>query len=107
MRERAMAQGHAIAVAVNAAKKMCRDPLDQSNSPGSQQVNCGSVSVACAVFDRLDAMRSAAKASRRDMAELLPEIGHRSIDVDVENVRVEGNTLHGHDAVFHVDSEDL
>jgi len=46
LREKGMAQGRAIATAVNAAKKMCA--TGDLNFPGSQQVNPGSRAEACA-----------------------------------------------------------
>jgi hypothetical protein len=59
LKKKGMAQGHAIASAVNAAKKMCR--TGDLNFPGSQQVNAGSKAEACAAVAQWKADRPNAK----------------------------------------------
>lgn len=56
--EKGMAVGHAIAVAVNAAKKMCA--TGDVNWPGLQQVNPGSRGEACAAVAEWEAKKAAA-----------------------------------------------
>jgi len=60
--QKGMSISHAIATAVNAAKKMCL--TGDLNWPGLQQVNPGSRAEACAAVARWEAMKAAAKASR-------------------------------------------
>jgi len=48
LRAKGMTESHAIATAVNAAKKMCSNAADALNFPGAQQVNPGSKAEACA-----------------------------------------------------------
>lgn len=57
-----MTYSHAIAVAVNAAKKMCA--TGDLNWPGLQNVNAGSRAEACAAVARWEAMKAAAKARK-------------------------------------------
>jgi len=54
-------ESHAIATAVNAAKKMCR--TGDVNFPGKQQVNAGSRAEACAAVAQWEKMKAKAKAS--------------------------------------------
>ena len=54
-------ESHAIAVAVNAARRMCSS--GDVNWPGIQQVNPGSRAEACAAIARWNAMRARARAS--------------------------------------------
>lgn len=58
-----MSTSHAIATAVNASKKMCA--TGDLNFPGLQNVNPGSRGQACAAVARWNAMKAAAKASRK------------------------------------------
>lgn len=51
-----MDRSHAIAVAINAAKKMCA--TGDLNWPGLQSVNPGSRAEACAAVARWEAMKS-------------------------------------------------
>ena len=60
--QRGMSISHAIATAVNAAKRMCA--TGDLNWPGLQQVNPGSRAEACAAVARWTAMKTAAKAAR-------------------------------------------
>lgn len=60
--EKGMSISHAIATAVNAAKKMCA--TGDLNWPGLQNVNPGSRAEACAAVARWEAMKAAAKASQ-------------------------------------------
>lgn len=53
---------HAIATAVNAAKRMCA--TGDLNFPGSQSVNPGSRAQACAAVAKWNAMRARARAHR-------------------------------------------
>lgn len=57
-----MSEGHAIAVAVNAAQRMCES--GDTNFPGAQQVNPGSRAEACAAYARWNAAKARAKAAR-------------------------------------------
>lgn len=57
-----MSISHAIATAVNAAKKMCA--TGDLNWPGLQNVNPGSRAEACAAVARWEAMKAAAGAKR-------------------------------------------
>lgn len=52
-----MTKSHAIAVAINAAKKMCA--TGDVNWPGMQHVNMGSRAEACAAVARWEAMKAA------------------------------------------------
>jgi HK97 family phage major capsid protein len=58
-----MSTGHAIATAVNAARKMAADPADQSNWPGKQHVNPGSRAEAAAAVAQWEAMKAAHSAT--------------------------------------------
>ncbi|MCL6437223.1 MAG: hypothetical protein K6T51_01320 [Rubrobacteraceae bacterium] len=60
--ERGMTISHAIAVAVNVAKKMCA--TGDLNYPGIQQVNPGSRAEACAAVAEWEAKKAAIKAKR-------------------------------------------
>lgn len=60
LRRKGFKKSHAIATAINAAKKMCR--TGDLNFPGSQQVNPGSKAQACAAIARWDAMKASTKA---------------------------------------------
>lgn len=55
-----MSTSHAIATAVNAAKKMCS--TGDLNWPGLQDVNPGSRSQACSAVSRWEAMKASARA---------------------------------------------
>ncbi|MBA8827929.1 hypothetical protein FHX42_005336 [Saccharopolyspora lacisalsi] len=55
-----MSESHAIATAVNAAKKMCRS--GDTNWPGKQDVNAGSRAEACASVREWEAMKRRANA---------------------------------------------
>jgi hypothetical protein len=57
-----MSHSHAIATAINAAKKMCA--TGDLNWPGLQNVNPGSRAQACAAVARWEAMKAAARARR-------------------------------------------
>ena len=57
-----MSISHAIATAVNAAKRMCA--TGDLNWPGLQQVNPGSRAEACAAVARWNAMKASAAAKR-------------------------------------------
>jgi len=57
-----MSISHAIATAVNAAKKMCR--TGDLNWPGLQNVNPGSRAEACAAVARWEAMKASAAGKR-------------------------------------------
>ena len=61
-REKGMTISHAIATAVNAAKKMCA--TGDLNWPGLQNVNPGSRAEACAAVARWEAMKAGAKAKK-------------------------------------------
>lgn len=54
-------RSHAIATAVNAAKKACS--TGDLNFPGSQRINPGSRAQACAAVAKWNAMRARARAS--------------------------------------------
>jgi HK97 family phage major capsid protein/HK97 family phage prohead protease len=97
-----MSESHAIAVAVNAAKKMCA--TGELNFPGHQTVNPGSRAEACAAVAAWTAKKAQAHADNRSE---MSELETRTVDVDLEQVRTEGNKLIGHAAVFNVESEDL
>lgn len=58
LRAKGMTEGHAIAVAVNACRRMCA--TGDANFPGIQNVNAGSRSEACAAIARWEAMKAAA-----------------------------------------------
>lgn len=60
--EKGMTIGRAIAVAVNAAKKMCA--TGDLNFPGLQQVNPGSRTEACEAVAEWEAKKKAIKAKR-------------------------------------------
>jgi hypothetical protein len=60
--EKGMDISHAIATAVNAAKKMCL--TGDLNWPGLQNVNPGSRAEACAAVARWEAMKAAAHAKK-------------------------------------------
>lgn len=62
LHEKGMPISHAIATAVNAAKKMCA--TGDLNWPGLQSVNPGSRAEACAAVARWEAMKVAARAER-------------------------------------------
>jgi 2'-5' RNA ligase len=58
-----MTESHAIATAINVIKKMCANPGDRLNFPGSQKkVNPASIAQACAAFARWEAMKAKARA---------------------------------------------
>jgi hypothetical protein len=57
-----MSISHAIATAVNAAKKMCA--TGDLNWPGLQNVNPGSRAEACAAVARWEAMKASAKGRK-------------------------------------------
>lgn len=61
LRKRGMSESHAIATAVNAAKKMCT--TGDLNFPGSQQVNPGSRAEACAAVASWEEKKARAKTS--------------------------------------------
>jgi hypothetical protein len=54
--------GHAIAIAVNAAKRMCAS--GDTNFPGAQQVNAKSRAEACKAVAQWEKMKASAKAKR-------------------------------------------
>lgn len=62
LKAKGMSTSHAIATAVNAAKKMCS--TGDLNWPGLQNVNPGSRAEACAAVARWEAMKAAARASK-------------------------------------------
>lgn len=64
-----MSKSHAIATAVNVAKKMCAS--GDVNWPGKQQVNAGSQAEACAAVARWNAMKAAAGESARNQMEAM------------------------------------
>lgn len=68
MKGKGMADGHAIASAVNAAKKLCAS--GDLNFPGIQQANPGSRAEACAAVAKWEAAKARAKAARVSEAEL-------------------------------------
>lgn len=59
--EKGMSTSHAIATAINAAKKMCA--TGDLNFPGSQQVNPGSRAQACSAVAHWETMKKAARGS--------------------------------------------
>lgn len=61
LEKKGMTESHAIAVAVNAVKRMCAS--GDTNFPGRQNVNVGSRAEACAAVARWEAMKTRAKAS--------------------------------------------
>lgn len=61
LRAKGMTESHAIATAVNAAKKMCS--TGDLNFPGAQQVNPGSRAEACAAIADWEAKKARARAS--------------------------------------------
>ncbi|WP_019549834.1 MULTISPECIES: hypothetical protein [Streptomyces] len=61
LQKKGMSESHAIAVAVNATKKMCR--TGDLNFPGKQSVNPGSRAEACAAVASWEAKKAKAKAS--------------------------------------------
>lgn len=63
LERKGMSKSHAIATAVNVAKKMCA--TGDTNWPGFQQVNAGSKADACAAVARWNAMKAAAGESAR------------------------------------------
>lgn len=67
-----MPTGRAIAVAVNAAKKMCAS--GDTNAPGLQQVNPKSRAEACAAVAAWNAARAKAKATDTTAATALDQI---------------------------------
>jgi HK97 family phage major capsid protein/HK97 family phage prohead protease len=112
-KERGMTMSHSIAVAVNAAKKMCRDEVDQANWPGPQHVNAASRAQACAAVQQWEQMRVAAKASsalrRAERSEVMEdyELEQRTVDVDVTDLDTRGRTVVGYAAVYGSRSADL
>lgn len=60
LQRKGMTQSHAIAVAVNAAKRMCS--TGDVNFPGRQQVNAGSRAEACAAVAEWERKKAEAKA---------------------------------------------
>lgn len=62
------ADGHAIAIAVNAARKMCAS--GDTNFPGVQQVNAGSKAEACAAVAIWDKAKAQARTMRVAESEL-------------------------------------
>lgn len=60
LEKKGMSESHAIATAVNAAKKMCS--TGDVNFPGKQQVNPGSQAEACAAVASWEKKKAAAKA---------------------------------------------
>lgn len=60
--EKGMQIGHAIAVAVNAAKKMCAS--GDLNFPGKQNVNAGSHAEACAAVAEWEKKKASARVSK-------------------------------------------
>ncbi|MEJ7568414.1 MAG: HK97 family phage prohead protease [Gaiellaceae bacterium] len=107
LQAKGMGQGHAIAVAVNACRRMCSDP-DGSNWPGPQDVNPKSRAEACAAIARWEQMRAAArlKSGRRTL-EMEYELEDRTVDVDVADLDTRGRTLVGYASVYNVLSHDL
>ncbi|MFJ2774652.1 hypothetical protein [Streptomyces sp. NPDC087300] len=61
--KKGMTKGHAIATAVNAAKKMCA--TGDLNWPGLQSVNAGSKAQACKAVAEWEAKKAEAKAKRK------------------------------------------
>lgn len=61
LRRKGMAESHAIAVAVNAAKKMCAS--GDVNFPGKQSVNAGSRAEACAAVAEWESKKAQARAT--------------------------------------------
>lgn len=106
LKSKGMGEGHAIAVAIEAVRKMCADP-DGSNWPGLQKVNAGSRAEACAASAEFERKRAAAKAKsgRRGMAPT--DLEQRTVDVDVVDLDVRGRTVVGYAAVYGPLSEDL
>ena len=68
MHGKGMETGHAIASAVNAAKKMCA--TGDTNLPGKQSVNPGSRAQACEAVRIWEAAKAKARAARVSEAEL-------------------------------------
>jgi hypothetical protein len=69
LERKGMSKSHAIATAVNVAKKMCA--TGDVNWPGSQQVNAGSRAEACAAVARWEQMKAAAGESARNQMEAM------------------------------------
>lgn len=67
LNEKGMSISHAIATAINAAKKMCSS--GDLNWPGLQHVNLGSKAEACAAVAQWEAMK--ATANNRNELELI------------------------------------
>lgn len=61
LRAKGMTESHAIATAVNAAKKMCA--TGDVNFPGRQNVNPGSRAEACAAVASWEAKKAASRAT--------------------------------------------
>ena len=61
LRAQGYSESQAIAIAVNAAKKMCAS--GDTNWPGKQSVNAGSRAEACAAVASWEAKKKAAKAT--------------------------------------------
>lgn len=61
LQKKGMTEGHAIAVAVNAVKKMCA--TGDVNFPGAQQVNAASRAEACAALAEWEAKKAKARAT--------------------------------------------
>lgn len=61
LREKGHSESVSIAIAVNAAKKMCA--TGDTNFPGIQQVNAGSRAEACAAVASWEAKKAAARAT--------------------------------------------
>lgn len=67
LKGKGMADGHAIAIAVNAAQRMCES--GDTNFPGAQQVNPGSRAEACAAYTQWKVAKAKANAARaKDMS---------------------------------------
>lgn len=60
--EKGMTIGHAVAVAINAARKMCAS--GDTNFPGKQQVNPGSQAEACEAIAQWEKMKGQARVSK-------------------------------------------
>lgn len=69
LERKGMSKSHAIATAVNVAKKMCAS--GDVNWPGKQQVNAGSQAEACAAVARWNQMKAAAGESARNQMEAM------------------------------------
>lgn len=108
--ERGMEKSRAIATAVNTAKRMAANP-DGSFWPGKQDVNLGSRAEAAAAVAQWEAMKAAAAARRRVLTEarsaMQPDLEQRTVDVDVDDLSLRGNTIHGFAATYGPLSEDL